>query len=321
MRHAVLGIDVGTSACKAVAFTLDGARVAESRASVAHMDEVGLVVRAVRPDGFPLVDRVGGIGRRSLPGSVIRLLGEHGPVVGVVGVLSHHLTPADAYYTIPSVEALYVDVGATSDGEVADAGIGVGTRATFATSLERLGTDSVAAKALDDRALCYVLVALARLVDGEEGRRALRLIGTVREEFDLAGSAHLAQSLAGPSIVLDISPAHDTPDAAGAGPVLGGGPILKHQDFHGRGPLAGCIASEEVIRAVRSAARAAGVSLQEEVQSGLVTDAASLVTSVGQERLAALSLPVRYTHSPVEVARLADLDALVRLLVECTSSL
>lgn len=73
------------------------------------MDEVGLVVRRIDPDGFIHVVRLGGIGRRSLAARRITFLGRHGPVPGIIGVKSHHLTdPADAL-RIPSVDEAYAD--------------------------------------------------------------------------------------------------------------------------------------------------------------------------------------------------------------------
>jgi len=289
-------------------------------AVVAHLDEVGIVVRHVRADGFLLVDRVGGIGRRSLAARHIRLRGDAGLVDGVIGVRSHHLTAPAEYQTLPPIEDLYVDVGAGSAEDVARLGLRVGSRGTFAGSLLRLGRDILCGKALDDRALCYALVAVAREVVATRDRPEAVLIGTVREEFDFAGSTFLAANLnCSLAIVLDITPALDTPDADGCGVRLGGGPALMLQDFHGRGPLAGYIASPQLTAHVRNIAHAVGVALQEEVRTGVVTDAAVLAPALGPGRVACLSLPVRYTHSPVEAVRGDDLSELIRLVIALLS--
>jgi putative aminopeptidase FrvX len=286
-----------------------------SIAVVAHLDEVGIVVRHVRADGLLLIDRIGGIGRRSLAARHVRIRGDRGIVDGVVGVLSHHLTSPADYQSVPPIEELYVDVGASTAQDVKSMGIRVGSRATFAGGLLRLGADTLCSKAMDDRALCYAMVHVARALAGEAERPRVEFVATVREEFDLAGAEHLARILDTQlTLVLDVTPAVDTPDTKGDGVLLGRGPALKLQDFHGRGPIAGYIASREIVELVRRCAEHCGVSLQDEVSTGLITDAARLAPTLGLSRVACLSLPTRYTHSPVECIRGTDLDGLVRLL-------
>jgi putative aminopeptidase FrvX len=283
-------------------------------AVVAHMDEVGLVVRHIRADGFLLVDRIGGIGRRSLAGRHVVVQGTHGPVDAVVGVKSHHLTEPAEYYSLPSIGETFLDAGATSAAEAREMGIEVGSSATFAGSFLRLGRRDVCAKALDDRASCYAMVEMARRLKEDPARPRLLFIGSVREEFDFSGAAYIARTLdASFTVVLDVSPAVDTPDASGEGLSLGAGPALKVQDFHGRGPLAGHIASPQVVALVREVARSGAIQLQTEVRSGLATDSVAFVPVMGSARVACLSLPIRYTHSPTECMRLSDLEELIIL--------
>ncbi len=286
-------------------------------AVVAHLDEVGLVIRHIRPDGFLLIDRIGGIGRRSLAGRHVILQGLHGAVDAVIGVQSHHLTDPSEYQKLPGLDKAFLDVGATSAAEAKEMGIEVGTRATFAASFIRLGRRDLCAKALDDRALCYAMAEVARGLQGNALRPRVLFIGSVREEFDFSGAQHIGRTLdAGFTIVLDVTPAVDTPDSSGEGVVLGSGPALKLQDFHGRGTLAGYIAPRRVVELVRKSAVSCGVELQVEVQTGVATDAAVLVAAVGAARLACLSLPIRYSHSPVECIRLSDLDQMISLVAE-----
>jgi putative aminopeptidase FrvX len=287
-----------------------------SVAVLAHMDEVGLVVRRVDPDGFLRVVRLGGIGRRSLAARRVTFLGRHGPVPGIVGVKSHHLTdPADAQ-RIPSVEEVYVDVGASSADEVRALGVDVGAKAVFAAEFDLLAGGRVASKALDDRAGCLVLAELARRFAGSTPDTAVSLVATVREEFDVQGAAHAVRALRPDvCVVVDVTPAADPPDLLGHHDVvLGGGPALKLFDFHGRGPLAGYLASRAADDLVTRAAVDAGLPLQREALVGLVTDASALVSVDEPPLLVCLSLPVRYTHSPVEVCDLGDLAGLVDLV-------
>ena len=52
-------------------------------AFVAHMDEVGFVIRRIAEDGFISLNKLGGIPERVLAGQRLLLLGRQGPVKGV----------------------------------------------------------------------------------------------------------------------------------------------------------------------------------------------------------------------------------------------
>lgn len=284
-------------------------------AVLAHMDEVGLVVRRIEADGFLRVVRIGGIGRRSLAARQVQLLGAKGMVPGVLGVRAHHLTdPAEAQ-TIPPVEQAYVDVGARSAAEVAGLGIAVGTKIVFDAPFRRLAHGRVSGKAMDNRALCLVLVELARRFALAPPPGDVVLVGTVREEFNLRGAVSAIAALRPDlALVLDVTPAGDTPDLAGVNEVrIGGGPAVKHYDFHGRGPLSGYIAPPGLAARLHGAAAAIGIATQREAIVGLVTDAAEMASMPEAPVVACLSVPVRYTHAPVELLALDDLAALVAL--------
>lgn len=284
-------------------------------AVLAHMDEVGLAVRRVERDGFLRVVRIGGIGRRSLAARPVQILGAQGLVPGVLGVKAHHLTdPAEAQ-TVPPVEHAYVDIGASSAAEVAALGIGVGAKLVFDTPFRRLAGGRVSGKALDNRALCLLLVELARRFAAAPPPGDVLLVGTVREEFNLRGSlAAIAALRPEFALVLDVTPSGDTPDLAGANDVrLGGGPAVKHFDFHGRGPLAGYIAPPGLPERLHAAAAGIGIATQREAIVGLVTDAAEMASMPDAPVVACLSVPIRYTHSPIETVALDDLAALAAL--------
>jgi putative aminopeptidase FrvX len=284
-------------------------------AVLAHMDEVGLIVRRVEPDGFLRVLRIGGIGRRSLAARPVQLLGAHGLVPGVLGVRSHHLTdPAEAQ-VVPPVEHAYIDLGASSAGEVAALGIGIGSKAVFDAPFRRLARGRVSGKAMDNRALCLVLVELARRLAATPPPHDVVLVGTVREEFNLRGAlAALAALRPDLALVLDVTPAGDTPELHGVNEIrIGGGPAVKHFDFHGRGPLAGYIAPPGLAERLHAAAVAVDVSTQREAVIGLVTDAAEMASAPDAPMVACLSVPIRYTHAPIELLALDDLEGLVAL--------
>ncbi len=85
--------------------------------------------------------------------------------------------------------------------------------------------------------------------------------------------------------------------------------------FHGRGTLNGVIPHPALVRLADEAAEVQGITLQRSAHTGLLTDL-SYIQFQGPDGVACLDLgvPVRYSHSALEVADPDDIDALVALL-------
>jgi len=90
-----------------------------ARVALCPMDEVGYVVGAITPDGYLTLRRVGTtpvgpLFDQALEGQRVTVFGRRGPVPGVVGVRSVHLSrgrPAAAEEPF-SLDNAFVDVGA-----------------------------------------------------------------------------------------------------------------------------------------------------------------------------------------------------------------
>ena len=66
-----------------------------------HMDQLGLVVRKIEPDGYLRVERLGGVPDKALPATAVLVcVGEGRDVPGVVGNKSHHATPPDEKFRV-----------------------------------------------------------------------------------------------------------------------------------------------------------------------------------------------------------------------------
>lgn len=276
---------------------------------VAHLDEVGLVVRAIEDDGWVRVHRLGGMPEGVLPGLRVVVHTKGGDVPAVVAAKSHHLTEAGEKYVAKPATDLYLDLGAPSAQQVETAGVRVGDPITYAPSWTEYGHDRLSGKSLDNR---LGVAALLRVLDflAEEAPAArVHVVFSCLEEFNLMGALAMARRFQ-PDIALavDIVPATDTPDLRGQGTSdLGGGVSLSRLTFHGRGSLAGLVPHPGVVRAVEDAAEDSGATMQYDAIIGCLNDAAYLPTATG-EGIAAISLgiPCRYTHSPVETAQLSD---------------
>lgn len=281
---------------------------------LAHMDEVGLIVRRITPQGYLLVDRLGGLSLRALPGSPLTVWTESGAgLPALAGTLPAHLDAGAAQ----SLEQIYLDVRAGSAEEAHARGIQVGDGVTWASGLQ-LQEDALTGKALDDRLGCFVLLSLAqRLAAADVSPTCdLTLAFSVQEETMLMGGLPLVQAFQPEFLVgVDGTLAFDTPDLLGqqSDLRLGAGPALKWMDAI-RGKMAAFVPDLDFARRIRRLAAERGIPLQDEVVSGISTAITPLVYGGQGVRAAGLSLPVRYHHTPCEMADRRDVESLVDLL-------
>jgi endoglucanase len=130
------------------------------------MDEPGWIVGGIRDDGYLTVRRLPGrtppLFDQHAEGQRIVLLGDNGPVPGVVGVRSVHLTRGRSGNDEPfTFDDAFVDVGAADADEVAALGIRVTTPFVLAKTPQPYGKSLVAAPSIGTRAACSALVRAA----------------------------------------------------------------------------------------------------------------------------------------------------------------
>jgi putative aminopeptidase FrvX len=283
----------------------------------AHLDELGLVVRAVEEDGYLRLHRLGGVPERVLPGTRVIVHSRTRDIPAVIGLKAHHLTPPEEKYVARPTGQLYADVGATCQDEVGALGIRVGDPITYAAQWTDLAGDRFAAKSLDDRLGVAVALELVERLAADPPPSPVVVAFPVQEEFNVRGTLAIAAAVA-PAVALgiDITPATDTPDLRGETPVrIGGGPVISRLTFHGRGTLGGLVPHPALVRALEEAGRHARVAVQYEAIVGVITDAAFLPMATAEGvATAAVGIPVRYTHSPIETASLGDVRATVGLV-------
>ena len=285
---------------------------------LAHMDELGLIVKLIDGNGFLKVERVGGIPEKTLLGSFVDVhtLDYKKSFTGFFGAYSHHLTPAEKKMTIPAIKDLYIDIGCESRQEVLDLGINVGSMITYAPTYQKLGKNRLTAKSLDDRMGVYILLRMAEYFIKTPPKATVHLCFSVQEEFSVRGCMPVFERLMpDASVCLDITPAYDTPELKGGGEIdLGKGPAILYFNFHGRGTLGGLIPHPKLTRFIEDTAKGLGISCQHDVVVGVITDDA-FTQLMGKEGVptAHISVPCRYTHAPVETIDLRDLEQAVEL--------
>jgi putative aminopeptidase FrvX len=274
----------------------------------AHMDELGMVVSDIQPDGFLRVRSLGGIDPRVMPGRVLRVKTSKGEVRGVVGVKPPHLmTDRSEMQQVVPFEKLYVDIGADSDQEARKLGVDVLDPVTFDKTFEVLNGKYVSARGIDDRAGCAVLIEAIRSVAKRTLKGTVHFAFTVQEERGLRGAQLVAAKF-------EAARAFAV-DSASSGLIPGGSAAMGPAEL-GKGVGLRAIDNRQVcdpafVREVRDVARRRKIPVQV-IFTGGGTDAAAF--EVQGPRSLPLAFPVRYTHSTVEMISLADLKNTVRLV-------
>ncbi len=141
---------------------------APKRLVVCPLDEPGYVVGGVREDGYATLRRVPGpvppLFTQQLEGQRVTVWEERGPVAGVVGVRSIHLTRgAEPGPDRPfSIESAFVDVGARTAAAALRLGVRVLAPVTLAKRAHAYGRELLAAPSAGRRGACASLVVAAR---------------------------------------------------------------------------------------------------------------------------------------------------------------
>jgi len=278
----------------------------------AHMDEVGLIVQRILPNGFLKVERIGGTSLRALPGSRLSLWTSKGCIPAHVGVLPQHLDTNESMDLLK----IYIDIGSTSDQETRAMHVAPGDVLTWESPLRSIGNTLISGKALDDRLGCYILIQLAKLLQPQELKCDLYLAFTVQEETMLMGGVTAANAVS-PEILIGVDGtlSFDTPDLEGSQSDLrlGKGPAVKWMDAI-RGKMAAFVPNQKLTLHVRETAQRNNIPLQDEIVTGMSTTITPMLYAGKGAAALALSVPLRYHHTPIETADLRDVENMILLL-------
>jgi endoglucanase len=266
----------------------------------AHMDEVGFMIVHDDGDGFFQFESVGGIDPRHLVGKQVIVGKDH--ALGVIGAKPIHLsTPEERQHTI-EVDAMRIDLGPEGKANVGD-------RATFATKFKRVES-SILSKAIDDRIGVAILIELLKHAPKNI---ELCLSFSVQEEIGLRG-AKVAAHYFEPdlAIVVDSTPARDLPDYEGKenftyNTKLGFGPAIYMAN-------SSTLDDPRLVRFLAETAEKNKIQYQFRQPGGGGTNAGAIQQSRAGVPVVSVSVPHRYTHSPISISRVEDWKNTLNLL-------
>jgi endoglucanase len=285
----------------------------------AHMDELGLMVQYIRPDGF-IAFRTLGYPDQWLIDKRWVILTSKGLVFALTGARDVHVWPAEERARGVPRDEIVLDVGAASQAEAEQLGIRPGDFIAPVSPFTVMAHQRYAAKAWDDRVGCVVMLEALRKLKASGARfpNTLYFAFTVQEEPGLRG-AHVAVESVKPDLGIALEP--------GIGGDVPGVPPDRAQEHLGSGPAiflfdSSMIPNRKLAEFFLRVAKEKQIPLQTEVLSGGYGEDGSEIQRYGSGRPSILlTVPTRYTHAHTSVIDRHDFDGAVDLLTEMLTRL
>lgn len=311
LRERLTGVAdvVETNVMGSVHATLKGAKKDGVSVMLAgHIDEIGLMVNYITPEGFIAFSAIGGVDAAILPGMRVHVHTAQGPLLGIMGRKPIHLIEDEERKSVTKLERLFIDVGLPADK--VKQRVRVGDCITFAVGFETFGDSMAVSRAFDDKMGAWIAARVLEEVKKAGGAAGdLIAAGTVQEEIGLRGGITSAWGVDPQvGIAVEVGHATDYPDIdkrkhgeadCGKGPIIARGPNINPVLF------------ELLIAAADKAKVPYQIGAE---PRGTGTDANAIQLARGGKAAALLSIPLRYMHTPTEVLSLDDLDHAVKLM-------
>lgn len=278
---------------------------------LAHMDEVGFMVRKIQKNGMIKFSNIGGIDPSVLASKSVWVLGRE-KLPGVIGFKPIHLQRADVEQPITK-DKLYIDVGANSAEELKGK-VELGDPIAFQTQCE-ITEAVIRGKALDDRIGCALLLEMLERTEQPDYDTWFTFV--TQEEVGLRGSK-VAAYRTQPDIafILEGTTASDLPilerkrytTRLNQGPVI----VVTHN---------GLVIQPNVIQFLETTAKSNNIPYQIKERIAGGTDAISFAKSAKGSYVGIIALPTRYIHSPISQISRLDYEHTRQLLRAITHDL
>ena len=285
----------------------------------AHMDELGGMIRRIRPDGLISMQMLGYWLSAALPDQRWVIIGSKGPVLAVTDIWDAHIAPHGAPGQPPQQQDLYLDTGARSAADVAALGISPGDPVVPVSDFAVLSNNRYLAKAWDDRVGCAVMLEVARRLTKTPHPNQVFYAATVQEEgsIEMRG-AQTSARIINPDIgfSLEVGIPNDIP---GPGPeaaqeILGGGPGMMLYTFSE-------LPNRKLVAHVKEVAAAQHIPLQFDFVPGFGDDAGAIKLNNTGVPVTTILVPARSTHAHNGIIDRSDFDRTVDLVLALIQSL
>lgn len=262
----------------------------------AHMDEIGLQVTKVDPDGKLRVRQVGWIWPGSLYNDKVRFRG------GTVGIVGCDGPIEQVGREIPK---LFIDIGCTSK-EQAEKYVKVGDMCGFIGAYHELPEGRITAKSLDDRIGCLLLEALKQ--NRGDLPHDVYYVFSTQEEIGCRGAQAAAQRiLPDVGLSVDIAPDHAYPCDLTGSNTVGAGVAIAFGDPDS-------MPDEDVVNTLVACCEENGIPYQRDVIDRGGTDAGAINLAGAGVRTGAIAVVTRYPHCQSCMLAKADAEGALLLI-------
>ena len=270
----------------------------------AHTDEVGFMVSHIDKKGFVRVSPLGGMDPRVFYGQRLIIYGKKN-LLGIVAAIPPHISRNGNNKEVPEIEDCVVDLGLTADK--VHKLVSIGDVVSFYPPFEET-EDAFISKAIDDRVGLFVM--LEALKRKPKLGCDLYLTATVQEEVGLRG-AHVITPVVEPDFVvaLEGTVAMDFPGVADHKTLANveKGPAIRLSDRF-------LVAHRPFSYFIMDQAKRKKIPYQITVKKAGSTNATAMQVTGKGSRVAVVSVPTRYLHSPSCLAYKSDIDHTIRLV-------
>lgn len=269
----------------------------------AHMDEVGFMVRYINERGFLRVIPLGGIDPKVFYGQRLVVWGRK-PLVGMVAASPPHIRKEDEKEA-PEVEDCFIDLGLLP--EKVSSLVKVGDVVSYFSPFVET-EDAVISKAIDDRVGLFVILEALR----QKPRIScdLYVSATAQEEVGLRGANVIVPQFE-PEIVIALegTVANDIPGVPEHKTLakVGKGPEIRLSDKY-------LVANRALSFFITELADRRKIPYQVTVKRVGSTNATAMQVTGRGSRVGAISVPVRYLHSPGCLAYKSDIEETINLI-------
>jgi len=272
---------------------------------MAHMDEVGLMVKRVKDDGTLAFSTVGGVDPRVLMGKKVYIGKDMIP--GVIGFEAIHLQEQSSVLKTPKLEQLSIYAGFSKKDE-AKKSVRSGDPVFFSTEYKEVDGHAIG-KAFDDRSGCEVLMSVLEDLWEKPVDYDVYFAWVVQEEVGLRGSGVAARQVEpDSSVIFEGTTAGDNPELPEPrwSTRLGQGPVLTYAH-------SGLVLDRRIFETITETAKSNGIPFQFKTRLVGGTDAARIARTTVGFRAGVIATPSRYIHSPVSMISISDFENVVLL--------
>ena len=266
----------------------------------AHADEISLIVDGYNSNGTLKVSANGGISASVYLGSHVDVVVDDKVYAGVVGT-NHNIDKKGDL----KASDLFIDLGMSL--EQTKELIPLGSYVVHSQSPKDLANDYFSARALDDR-LGVFIINSALIKAKEKGAKiGVYSASTVGEETTTRG-AYYVSNIVKPdfAIIVDVTYASDYIGSDVRCDInVGNGGVICH----------GSLPNKILNKKLKDTAEKLNLPIQEEVwPARTCTDGDTIIKTNDGTPIVLFSIPLRYMHSPVEIASYKDVESMIEIL-------